>query len=593
MKIVKSSEPAPLPKVGQLFTDDRGEVYRVDSVEGGKAHLARKWGEKWSSYGEWLPDDRYIPIKSEDDVRAVYDEVMAHPDSFDIEDEEEDHETTSLAAPTSINTVKSTQALLEDKKRKLRLAQAEIERQRAQVQSMIRGMQKQIAKLQKIIDAFELYLGVHQDLAVLREGQTVSDPITLRQMILYMDEEYGDPRPNQKTGVRGLDFSCVEDFDAWLLQGKHLDQVIPERKGLVAIKVSRHRHNYDESPWVNSEMNAKNRMTYLLIRNGENVYRLWTDIEFGDRLFPTQGEMDKIIETLTSEKFVWESDREKVADAEYIYKRNALIVQGLLDRTEIFLPLAHECSLFKPETYPGCFNLVRDDELTLDDGHLPWKEWQAEINRQIHQGSRVVVALEETRHDYVSRKDYRYRFARDYNESGIPPLPPLGVYQIEDEKIEKDRYFSDRGSPHFYFLYNPGDEVWFGNNWEYDPHTRKNRISFYVTSNDNFILNYDQMTLEDVDYFLTNRGQRKHYLDFTMLLWTLRDQLIAEREKEKDFVNLVAHRTGATEAEVWRAVDWWKFKNKWKRRIDSDDAKALRMIERKLQGGAGGMIEPA
>jgi len=30
-------------------------------------------------------------------------------------------------------------------------------------------------------------------------------------------------------------------------------------------------------------------------------------------------------------------------------------------------------------------------------------------------------------------------------------------------------------------------------------------------------------------------------------------------------------------------VDWWKYKNKWKRPIDKDDAKALRMIERKLK----------
>jgi hypothetical protein len=29
--------------------------------------------------------------------------------------------------------------------------------------------------------------------------------------------------------------------------------------------------------------------------------------------------------------------------------------------------------------------------------------------------------------------------------------------------------------------------------------------------------------------------------------------------------------------------DWWKFKNKWKRPIDQDDVKALRMIERKLK----------
>ncbi len=36
------------------------------------------------------------------------------------------------------------------------------------------------------------------------------------------------------------------------------------------------------------------------------------------------------------------------------------------------------------------------------------------------------------------------------------------------------------------------------------------------------------------------------------------------------------------ESKVWEAIAWWKFKNKYKRPIDKDDAKALRMIQSKL-----------
>jgi len=37
------------------------------------------------------------------------------------------------------------------------------------------------------------------------------------------------------------------------------------------------------------------------------------------------------------------------------------------------------------------------------------------------------------------------------------------------------------------------------------------------------------------------------------------------------------------EKSVWEAVEWWKYKNKWKRPIEQNDAKALRMIEKRLK----------
>ena len=33
---------------------------------------------------------------------------------------------------------------------------------------------------------------------------------------------------------------------------------------------------------------------------------------------------------------------------------------------------------------------------------------------------------------------------------------------------------------------------------------------------------------------------------------------------------------------IWESIDWWKFKNMWKRPIDKDDAKALRMIIKRI-----------
>lgn len=63
-----------------------------------------------------------------------------------------------------------------------------------------------------------------------------------------------------------------------------------------------------------------------------------------------------------------------------------------------------------------------------------------------------------------------------------------------------------------------------------------------------------------------------------------------ELEQEKAFVRLLIDRNiskfDLNEEELaeklWSLVDWWKFKNVWKRPIEKDDAKALRMIEKRL-----------
>lgn len=587
MKIIRKEEATY--RIGQLFVDGRGDHYRLERInKDGTLHFQHRWGEQWHSYGDIdlkrvHVRGEYMPVDHFEDMEAAYNEVQAHPEAFAVDEVEADDDTTALAAPASYNTIINVQQVLAAKRRKIELAQAFIEHKKREMEHMISGLANQIARLQKIVDAFDLYLGIHEDLIVLRSGQPCEDPITLRQMILYMDEEYGDPRPNKKTGQPGLDFQSIEDFDQWLLKSNHLDQVLPERKGIVALKVSRQNRFYDESPFFNAQANAENKMTYLLIRNGENVYRVFTSIVFGNRLYPTQAEMEKVIEALQDEDtHSW--DREKIQDKEYIYRRNALIIQGLLDRTQIFQPLAHECSLFKPDSYPGCFNFVRDDEMTLDDGHLPWKEWKNQINAKIGLGSRIVFVHPGSLGDgrYYSGKDFSDRFVIYSPNDHYPHLPDAGVYQIERVVNEKLHYHSSKPEDLLYFKYNPGDEVLFGSNWEYDPHPRKNRVTFRVLRDDDFIFNYDQMELADIEYYLSNRRDREDFLRYFTLLWELRDQLQAERAKEVDFVKLVAHRLEVDEAQVWEAVDWWKFKNMWKRAITKDDALALRMIEKRL-----------
>jgi hypothetical protein len=134
----------------------------------------------------------------------------------------------------------------------------------------------------------------------------------------------------------------------------------------------------------------------------------------------------------------------------------------------------------------------------------------------------------------------------------------------------------------FVFKYHPGGEVFHKDdygygNWE----ARKNRVTFAFDRSE--VLNYDQISLEDIEFYINCRTERHNYLSSMPLLFQLKKMRLEELEREKCFVQLVANRNKVLEQDVWKLVDWWKFKNKWKRPIDQDDAKALRMIERKLK----------
>lgn len=96
------------------------------------------------------------------------------------------------------------------------------------------------------------------------------------------------------------------------------------------------------------------------------------------------------------------------------------------------------------------------------------------------------------------------------------------------------------------------------------------------------VINYDNVTFEEIDYYLKSRVDRSNYLEMFRPLIGLRDELLKDIEKEKDFVKMVEGETGKSESEVWEALRWWKLKNKWKRSLTSDDSKAYRMIVRKL-----------
>lgn len=438
---------------------------------------------------------------------------------------------------------------------------------------------EQMSMLKRAIGVLETYLGVWQEVYIIRDGPEapITTPISLRQQMLFMDEECGDPRKGAR-GQKGIDWSSVDQFDEWLTAGYNFHRVLPEPKGVVVIRPTRQDRHYSDDMWTQVQTDGQNRMAYLLIRNGERLYRIWLGDTLGPKLFPAADELDRMQARARKEGGGYY--QRKADDGKFSYLNNMAMLQGLLDRTQVFNPLPGRINLSDPFTYGGLINFIRDAEPSLAPaGHQPWPEWKDQINAQIVRGSRVFIG------DVPWSEYAASRFVRYYQKGSQPPAPSPGVYTVDE--IDDTEDFGTKKVRQLVISYNPGDQVAFGPEWLYDPHPRKNNLRWKVHRSDPFLLNYDLITLADLEYYIGSRIERHHFLSMMPLLWDLRDARLSERDWEAHFVRLATARTGRTdESDVWAAVEWWKNRVIWKRPISKNDTLALRMIEQRLKGKA-------
>lgn len=485
----------------------------------------------------------------------------------------------------------------------------ELEKVKDRLNGVLDIFNKQITRIMRVISSIELYLGIDEEIFQIQDGNKapIETPITFRQRVLYMDEEVA----NTQDG--GIDFENIELFDQWICHNENYKIIMPEEKGIVVLNPRRYDKQYAENDRYAGEKNKLNKTTYIFIRNGECLYRIYTEkIDIRPRLFPKKKELMELITNL--ENITYNSDKkraeEKLEDSTYQYKKRALLMQGLIDRTDILHPIPEKISIFKMDDTPNAFNFVYDDEEALPSGRLSFKEWAKVINSKIYNGSRIIISGEYS--NYCGYSDRKYftqeRLFKYYsNEFNVPNLPSLGIYEvdlykpkeeiwIEKSKVKDDElkdlkilrstdtdYICEVVRQHLTILYNPKDVRYRG--WSATEMTeRKNNIRFKIYTSDDFVLNYDQISLDDINFYLNNRSDRPNYLKMMPLLREMKKIRLKEIEKEKAFATMIVSelKNKVSFENVIDCIEWWKFKNKIKRPIDRDDSKAYRMIIKKL-----------
>lgn len=162
------------------------------------------------------------------------------------------------------------------------------------MKAMADGMKGTIGEIKDRIFNVSLYAGLTEDIVKCRDGEPAAfhEKLRVMQRMFYMDEEC---LLNYQHG--GMTFDKIEQFDAWLAKDENLNRVLPSPRCLIAMRVRRKSldRGWDgsiRSLFINMNMEAADKATFLYIRNGEQLYRLSSELEFGESIFPDRAEFD-------------------------------------------------------------------------------------------------------------------------------------------------------------------------------------------------------------------------------------------------------------------------------------------------------------
>lgn len=378
-----------------------------------------------------------------------------------------------------------------------------------------------LRRIEDRIFSVELYAGLTESAVKVRDGDPAgnNEKIRLHQRRCYMDEEC---LVAYKTG--GMEFNGIPEFDKWLSESENFERIFPFPRSVVAFRVRRNtkdRHGNTLFDYIRILEDSKtDESTFLYARNGDRLYRISTSIDFGHELFPDSaqnlmgeklyarvfaGRLDGVIPErqylgMVEEEDAREAERvEKLRRApesdrwhlergihresefyqlfsrESVYyddilarlqaemnehNRLVLVLQGLLDRSEVFHP--HPAwSLWDHAGFAAALELVYDSSRALTSGPAPdFESYRRKLNSTLTRGSITIgqelaweVHEAEKENDRAARdwrtqqSSYRHQRFRPYGDPGpgllarvvsVQPKQKTATFAWEKDRISRN-----------------------------------------------------------------------------------------------------------------------------------------------------------
>ena len=398
---------------------------------------------------------------------------------------------------------------------------AELERHKEEYERQLEILKEWMKSKYRVIEAIETYLGTHEDIVELIGGKERADelPLHIYQQKLYMDEEYGIVSEvlDRVDGAVDFDYHSLSLFDDWIC--RHFKMYMPHKKSICVFQVCRNRKSYGDV-WEDFVMDGYNGITYFLIRNGENLYRIFSGIRVPSSVFPTLKETDEIYKEACRWK---DGDEQKRIDEKMLpWKYVTAYLQGLIDRSEILgTNLRGKVNFLMnnvPKEYCVLERNMESDNWIEDKSKPLFREYLNDVNSKTKVGDLIMIA--DVNFGLATSREERCWFMGchglpDTRERCEAPSTDC-FYTVEkilnggEGELSGRTYYMRRSETYYKILYYETNEVWGRDDGYFDTHMRKRRTGFWLNKSE--FCNLSRVDEKELEFYITDRRYREDYL---------------------------------------------------------------------------------
>jgi len=402
---------------------------------------------------------------------------------------------------------------------------------------------KDIEKLCRGVESLELYVGKNVYIERIAQGEDApyGEPLYVLQRKMMMDEEmclFLDV--NER-----FDYNDHKKFDMALQSHPELvDQIFVSKRSVCVMATTRKYIDYvAKNDAVNDILNRENRKVFLLVRNGGNIYRVYSSVEshLGTaRLFPSKDDQDRIFQGWGGKEITFNDIEftDKLEEHERFalhYKRFLLLMAGLDQMERLFGDFYPRRINFYSEEFQNRYmRFIHDDD---GKGMLP---------------SPVTESVQEfigRNNGYITPGRNGSRIICDFSNLVKYDTAP-GAFNHPDDN-EKRRQLYD---PEDRFAILPVRELdgrmyvevpMFKRDWwgEKEKNSKGRAVRVFITDKEGEFygesyssgisvspfLHYNTATLEEITYFLNHRPSRVDHLEYIRFFKHV-EKLLQERE---------------------------------------------------------------
>lgn len=389
-------------------------------------------------------------------------------------------------------------------------------------------------KLKSGLATLGLYTGDDVEVVPVREGvgAPADESIHIMQALLFMDEE---SLINVEEG--GADVRAFPEFVKQLKKDdKLLKRLLPYNRCIVAMRYVKDMKDYGDA-LLSMVMNEKNSGCFLIIRNGENVNIVLSSLEKLERLFPRQKDFDRPFkkswhfdgiesERITIEDVKFSEARSEFDELVLHYRRILILLAGLYDRERAVIgeitALTGKIGLamLSLPMQQAIFTAVSDEERALATGRPTFYAWLEEKNARTQPGSRVLCRWKTlmTAQTCPGAVTEVYGRERSHVEVRYKPVKEYGVAIAYARGAALRVRVAVKG------------ESWRSREVKMREFDAQVDLTKFRSEGRLGYICLDTVTVEEINYYIYSRQDRREYVKYVPLL------MEARRELERDAV---------------------------------------------------------